>query len=137
MKQLEGEAQVWRERIDRTPRWGQELSVMSRDYDILRTKYQSILSRKVEAEIARDLEARARSGMFHVLSSAGVPLAPFKPDRRSGLVLALLAALSAGTLAGVFRELQDSSLRRADQAQKVAGPVLAVVPQIRIKGESR
>jgi succinoglycan biosynthesis transport protein ExoP len=38
MATLDRELQVYRERLDRTPRWAQELSVMNRDYELLRTK---------------------------------------------------------------------------------------------------
>lgn len=127
---LERELQVYRERLDRTPRWAQELSVMNRDYELLRTKYQSLLSRKVEAEVARELEAKARASMFHVLSPAAEPSAPYKPDRSSGLLLAFLAALAAAVLAGVFLELQDDSVRDAEAARAISVPVLALVPRL-------
>lgn len=127
---LEHELTVYRERLDRTPRWGQELSVMSRDYDLLRTKYQSLLSRKVEAEVGRELEARARASMFHVLSPAVEPRQAFKPDRSSGLLLAFLAALCAAALVGVFLELQDDSVRDAEAARAMSMPVLALVPRL-------
>jgi succinoglycan biosynthesis transport protein ExoP len=135
MATLERELQVYRERLDRTPRWAQELSVTNRDYELLRTKYQSLLSRKVEAEVARDMEAKARASMFHVLSPAAQPRAPFKPDRASGLLLAILAALAAAALTGVFLELQDDSVRDAEAARDISVPVLALVP--RIPGEER
>lgn len=135
MATLDRELQVYRERLDRTPRWAQELSVMNRDYELLRTKYQSLLSRKVEAEVARDLEAKARASMFHVLSPAVRPLAPFKPDRATGLLLAFLAALAAAALTGVFLELQDDSVRDAEAARDISVPVLALVP--RLPGEER
>ncbi len=121
---------MYRQRLDNTPKWGQELSVLNRDYEMMRTKYQSLLSRKVEAEVARDLEARARTGMFTVISSASPPTAPIKPDRVAGMALALIAALGLGALAAVFRELQDDSLRRVEHARELSMPVLAVVPTI-------
>ncbi|MBI5542788.1 MAG: chain-length determining protein [Deltaproteobacteria bacterium] len=135
MATLEKEAQLYRDRLDRTPRWAQGLSDLNRDYDILREKYQSLVSRKVEAEVARELEARARATMFHVLSPAVAPSAPFKPDKPTGLLLVLLAAMAAGVLAGVFRELQDDSMRGLEQARELKVPVLAMVP--RIPGGSR
>src|SRR5690606_18687149 len=41
------------ERIDRTPAVGARLSAIDRDYDAIREKYQTLLSRRVEAELAR------------------------------------------------------------------------------------
>ena len=135
MRSMDGELQIYRERLDRTPRWGQALSVLNRDYDLFRTKYQSLLSRKVEAEVARDLEVKARASMFRVLSPAAPPIAPFKPDRVAGLLLALLTALAAAALIGLFRELQDDSMRDAEAAREISMPVLALVPRIPSGGE--
>jgi len=120
----------YRERIDRTPRWAQELTVFERDYELLRGKYQSLLSRKIEAEVARDLEEKAGTSTFHVLSEATVPSAPYKPDRPAGVLLSLLVALAAGLLAGVFRELHDDSVRHAEHARELSMQVLAQVPRI-------
>lgn len=130
LKRLEADAAMYRQRLDNTPKWGQQLSILDRDYEMMRTKYQSLLSRKVEAEVARDLEARARSGMFHVLSAASPPSSPLKPDRVAGMALALIAALGLGMLAAIFKELQDDSLRRIEHARELSVPVLAVVPTI-------
>jgi uncharacterized protein involved in exopolysaccharide biosynthesis len=127
---LEQQGQTYRDRLDQTPRWAEELAVLNRDYELVRTKYQSLLSRKVEAEVSRDLEAKARADLFHVLSAAAVPAAPFKPDRAAGLLLALLLSLGAGALAGLFRELQDQSVRGLEQARALQVPVLAMVPEI-------
>ncbi|HEY3447872.1 MAG TPA: Wzz/FepE/Etk N-terminal domain-containing protein [Myxococcales bacterium] len=128
------EASLYRERLDRTPQWAQQLSEITRDYEILRTKYQSLVSRKVEAEVARELEARARATTFHVLSPAAEPAAPFKPERGTAMLLVLLAAVGLSVLAGVVREMQDDSLRRAEQARELEVPVLALVPRIRSAG---
>ncbi len=65
-----------------------------------------------------------------MLSAAAVPRSPFKPNRVAGFTFAVLAALGLGILAGLFRELQDDSLRRAEQARELAVPLLALVPQV-------
>ncbi len=134
LKALEKEGELYRGRLERMPQWAQQMSVLNRDYELMRTKYQSLLSRKVEAEVAQELEAKARAGMFRTLSPATVPNAPFKPDRVAGLALVFLAALGLGVLVGVFRELQDDSLRRAEHARELAMPLLALVPRIPAAG---
>lgn len=133
---LEKEARFYRSRLDRMPEWGQRLADMNRDYDILRTKYQSLVSRKVEAEVARELEAKGRATMFHVLSAAEPPVAPFKPDRSAAFVLVVLGSLASAVLVGAFREMQDDSLRRAEQARDLSVPVLALVPKIQGGGKA-
>ena len=84
---------MFQKRLDTTPRWAHELGVMNRDYEIARTKYQSVVSRKVEAEIAEELEAKSSKSLFNVISPAGVPNVPARPDRFGGLLITLLVAL--------------------------------------------
>ena len=106
-------------------------SELDRRYDILKTKYQQMLSRKVEAEVAADQELRARSQTFHVLAAAVLPPAPARPDRHAGMMMVTLAALALALLAGVVLELQDDSLREpADAHHALQLPVLAVVPDL-------
>ena len=72
--ELQKQAETYQERLDSTPHWAHELGVMNRDYEIARTKYQSVVSRKVEAEIAQELEAKSAKSLFNVISPAGVPV---------------------------------------------------------------
>ncbi|MBI3185667.1 MAG: chain-length determining protein [Myxococcales bacterium] len=129
--EIRKQAEVYQRRLDRTPRWTHELSVMQRDYEIARTKYQSVVSRRVEAEIAEELERKGASSLFNVVSAAGVPSEPARPDRVAGLGLALVIALAFASLVAVVVELRDESLRDAAQVRKrLPVPVLAVVPRL-------
>ena len=85
---------------------------MKRDYEIARTKYQSVVSRKVEAEIAQELEAKSAKSLFNVISPAGRacrpgPAGPLRrpAHRRSWSPWPL------GVLTGVVLEMRDDSLR--------------------------
>ena len=136
---LEKQAQAFQARIDATPKWAHELGLMTREYDMLRAKYESVRSRKVEAELAQGLEQRGAKDVFQVISPATVPSTAAAPDRMSGLVLALLVALALGVLVGVLAESRDESIRDVDQVkQRLPMPVLAVVPELgTLKGEKR
>lgn len=128
---LQRQAEAYQKRLDRTPRWAHELSVMQRDYEITRAKYQSVVSRKVEAELAQELEAKSARTMFNVISPAGAPVDPAKPDRLGGLILALLLALGLSVLVGVVMEMRDESIRDGHEAkEKLPVQVLAVIPRL-------
>jgi len=131
-------AQAYQKRLDNTPRWAHELGVLQRDYEIARTKYQSVVSRKVEAEIAQELESRSAEKAFNVISPAAAPSAPARPDRLSGLLLCALLALGLGMTVGVVKDLRDDSLRDpAEVRDRLPLPVLAVVPEINGKPTAR
>jgi succinoglycan biosynthesis transport protein ExoP len=138
MKDLQKQAEGYQKRLDNTPRWAHELAVMNRDYEIARTKYQSVVSRKVEAEIAEELEAKSSKSLFNVISPAGVPATPARPDRFGGMLIALLVALGVGVLTGVVLEMRDDSIRDGHELrERLTLPVLAVVPNMQGKTEKR
>jgi uncharacterized protein involved in exopolysaccharide biosynthesis len=135
---LQRQAEVYQKRLDNTPRWAHELGVLNRDYEISRTKYQSVVSRKVEAEIAEELEAKSAKSLFNVISPAGVPNHPARPDRVTGMLIALLVALGLGVLTGVVLEMRDDSIRDGSELrERLPLPVLAVVPNMQGKTEKR
>jgi polysaccharide chain length determinant protein (PEP-CTERM system associated) len=138
IKDLQQQAETYQKRLDNTPRWAHELGVMNRDYEIARTKYQSVVSRRVEAEIAEELEAKSSKSLFNVISPAGVPATPARPDRFGGMLIALLVALGAGVLTGVLIEMRDDSIRDSQELRdRLTLPVLAVVPNMQGKTEKR
>ncbi|GEN11569.1 polysaccharide chain length determinant protein, PEP-CTERM locus subfamily [Myxococcus fulvus] len=135
---LQGKAEAYQARLNNTPKWAHELAVMNRDYEIARTKYQSVVSRKVEAEIAQELEAKSAKSLFNVISPAGVPVTPARPDKLAGMMMVLLVALGLGVLAGAVLEMRDDSLRDGTEVrQRLTLPVLAVVPDMQGKTERR
>jgi polysaccharide biosynthesis transport protein len=96
------------------------------------------VSRKVEAELAEDLEAKSAKSLFNVISPASIPFAPAKPDRMGGLMVALLVALGLGILTGVVLEMRDDSIRDSSEVrERLTLPVLAVVPNMQGKAERR
>ncbi|WNG48229.1 chain-length determining protein [Archangium minus] len=140
-KEIEGlhqQAKGYQERLDRTPQWAHELGVLNRDYEIARAKYQSVVSRRVEAELAQDLEVKSAESLFNVVSPAGVPVAAARPDRMSGLLISFLIALGLGVLVGVVLEMRDDSIRDTQELRdRLPLPVLAVVPNMQGKVEKR
>lgn len=131
---LEREIKLYQQRMERTPQWAHELGVLQRDYEISRAKYQSVLSRKVEAELARELEARAAEDLFHLVSPAGVPVSPARPDRVSGLLIALVLAAGLAVLVALVADARDDTLRSEEEVrERLPLPLLAVVPQVQGK----
>jgi polysaccharide chain length determinant protein (PEP-CTERM system associated) len=138
MRELQKQAEMYQKRLDNTPKWAHELAVMNRDYEIARTKYQSVVSRKVEAEIAEELEAKSSKSLFNVISPAGVPVNAARPDRFGGMLIALLIALGVGVLTAVVLEMRDDSIRDGHELkERLTLPVLAVVPEMQGKTEKR
>jgi len=80
---------------------------MQRDYEVTKTKYQSLMGRKVEAEVAQELEAKNGKALFNVISPAFVPTSPARPDRPTAFFLAFVNSLGLGVLAASPLEQAD------------------------------
>jgi uncharacterized protein involved in exopolysaccharide biosynthesis len=131
LRGLQTESAALQSRLDATPSVAHELAVMQRDYDVLRTKYQALVSRKVEAELSRDLEERSAESLYNVVSPAVLPPAPVKPDRVAGLGVALLLALALSALAGTLADLRDDRLRDGETARRTLPvPLLGAIPHL-------
>jgi len=138
IQELHQKADAYQKRLDQTPKWALALGGLQRDFDIVKTKYDSVVSRKVEAEIAQELEARNAMTMFNVISPAERPMAPAKPDRFGAAMIVLLVALALGLLTAVMLEMRDDSLRDVQEVKgRLPLQVLAVVPRIQGKTEKR
>src|SRR5713101_8164159 len=135
---LQKNVELYQARLERTPRWANDLGVMQRDYEVARTKYQSVVSRRVEAELAQEMEAKGAKSLFNVISPAAVSAAPAKPDRPTGFLIAVLVALGLSVLTAIVLEMRDDSIRNVHQIKdRLALPILAVVPEMSGKAARR
>lgn len=114
-----------------------QLAELDRDADMLKVKVGQLISKKAEAEITAELEAKSAPTEFRVLESASAPAVPGSPNRPQMLLLALLAALALGSAVAVGQELSDRTLRSEGEAVALALPVLATVPRLHRAGTGR
>ena len=95
--------EAYQRRVERLPVREQEMAQLTRDYEMSKDNYKSLLDKKLAASMALDMERRQQSERFIVLDRAQVPKKPIKPKRPllyaggavAGLALALLLGLGA------------------------------------------
>jgi uncharacterized protein involved in exopolysaccharide biosynthesis len=129
-EELSKDLERYQKRLDQTPRWGEALRGLSREYEVLRAKYTTTLARAADASAAEQLLLADASNLFRTVQPAIAPTRPFGPDRLKLLLIALAAALAAGLLAAAAAEYLDSSLRGPEDAASLGAPVLASIPRI-------
>jgi succinoglycan biosynthesis transport protein ExoP len=127
---LRQELEAVQKRLDTAPRLGEQYRVLSRDYETLRGKYASTLSRATDAQAAETLLAADSPTLFRVVQAAVAPSRPAGPNRLNLGLVALAAALGAALLAVAAGEYFDSSLRGPQDASAFGVPVLAAIPRI-------
>ena len=73
-----------------------EYKQLTRDYDVIRARYDKLLERREQAQISGEVEASDAGIGFRIIDPPQVPLAPSAPDRPRMMTLVLLIALGCG-----------------------------------------
>jgi len=116
-------------RLDMTPVREQQLAEVTRSYENSRQYYQSLLQKKLQSELATNLEKRQQGEQFRILDPATLPLKPSQPNRLSIVLVGWLLGLCIGIGALVARELTDGAIRsERDVSAAVKMPVLIHIP---------
>jgi uncharacterized protein involved in exopolysaccharide biosynthesis len=122
-------------RIDNTPIRGIDLSKISRSHDITLKKYQDLLAKGLESELAENMEKKQKGEQFQIIDPANFPVKPFKPNRQRIIFVGLLIGLAAGFGLAFLCETLDRSFKHSDDlAGYVDLPVLATLPAIMTRG---
>jgi len=123
--------EVYQQRVEDTPRREQELMSLNRDYQNIQSTYDSLLNRKLEAEIAVNMERKQKGEQFRILDPAKRPQKPVKPDMRKLFIMVVGAGLAVGAGIIFILEYLDSSFKRPEDIEADLGlPVLCSVPRI-------
>jgi len=118
--------------LQQLPLHEQQLIGLTRDYEISKANYQSLLNKKLAAQMATEMERNQKSERFTVLDSARVPEKPVKPDR---LLLSLAAwplCLLLG-LAGGYAAEWNQNVFLGEWELPSETPILGRVPQIFVR----
>ncbi|MDI6755491.1 MAG: GNVR domain-containing protein [Thermodesulfobacteriota bacterium] len=131
-KELKKQIHHYQTRIEETPKREQELLLLSRDYDLLKTNYQSLMDKKIQSQMAENLERKQQGEQFKILDPARLPEKPIKPDRDRILLIGAFIGLMSGLGLAWFRESLDQSFHsEADLEAHLGLPILAVVPNLK------
>jgi polysaccharide chain length determinant protein (PEP-CTERM system associated) len=95
-------------RVQNLPLREQEMAKEIRDYDISRANYQSLLNKRMDADVAAEMETRQKAERFTVLDVARVPEKPIKPQRELLVAAGCFAGLVLGMLLGFGIEMKSN-----------------------------
>ena len=122
---------IYEFRVEETPKREQELLSLRRDYDNINETYNSLLERKLEAELAVNLEKKQQGEQFRIIDPAKMPKRPSEPDMKKLFMIFIAAGLGIGGGLVFLLEYLDTSFRKADDIESYLGlSVLATVPVV-------
>jgi polysaccharide chain length determinant protein (PEP-CTERM system associated) len=119
-----------RRRIASMPLRSQELTSLTRDYGVLRSRYDQTLSQQNRAERAQDLELAHQGEQFRLQDQAVPPKVPFSPNVPNLLTSGFLFGLVAGLALAAGLEVLDQTIRSEEDfvSRFPALPLLGSIP---------
>ncbi len=121
----------YEEKVYNAPKQEQELERLLPPYEAAKARYQTLLSRLEDAQLAESLERREGSDPFRIVDPAVAAKQPTAPDRWRLLVAGLILSLGLAVAAVLLAERLDSSFHTLDELRSLTRvPVLVSVPNI-------
>jgi hypothetical protein len=129
INQINQQIRDYRLRIERTPQREEQLLSIKRDYGNIQNAYNSLLSRKVEADQAINMQKKSKGEQFRVVDYAKLPEKPVSPKMMLLFMLFTAAGLGTGGAIVFVREFFDHSVRKPEALQaRLSLPVLMIMP---------
>lgn len=138
IREIEKKMIVYQTRVEDTPKRELELQSLKRDYNNIRDVFNSLLDRKLEAELSVNMEKKQKGEQFRILDHARLPEKPISPDVKKFFMLSVVAGLGLGAGMIFLLEFFDTSLRRDEQIEKELGlTILASIPLLQVPNDKK
>jgi len=129
IEKTHAQIESYESKVEDTPKREQELLSLKRDYDNLQELYNSLLGRKLEAEIAVSMERKQKGEQFRVIDAAKIPNRPVAPDVKKIILFTFVIGLGLGGGLAFLKENMDSSFKTPDDIEDdLQIPVLVTLP---------
>ena len=135
---FEKKAEVFRERIRKTPQVEELYLVLMNRRISLQNKYNELIQKHQTARIAQELERDQKGERFTLVEPPRLPERADKPNRIAIFLIGFILAGGAGVGFVAIREFMDNSVRTAESLSALTGvPVLAGIPKIVTRKEQQ
>lgn len=122
IKRLEQQVDLYQSRLNSTPEREQQAAAVTRDYDQSRTYYETLLSKKLQSEMATNLEKRRQGEQFRVIDPPSLPSRAYWPNRLALSLGGLAVGLVLGVAIGVLLDLIRPRIYDTGELVQLLGP---------------
>jgi polysaccharide chain length determinant protein (PEP-CTERM system associated) len=131
---LPAEIASYQARVNQAPIIEQQLAPLEQAYEVEKAQHQRLAERYQAALIAENLETRRAGGQFAVLSPAGLPSMPSRPNVPRVFAFSVFVGAILGAALAFLREYLDKTVHDARTLQhEYDQVVLAEIPHLRRK----
>lgn len=124
--------------LSAAPRVERELGALNRDLSQLQDQLSTIITSRVEAEMASVLESRQQQERFEILETAIPPEFPVSASRKKLAIAGALASLVGGIALAFVLEILNPAIRSAAQLeQELDITPVVTIPVVRLRHERR
>jgi polysaccharide chain length determinant protein (PEP-CTERM system associated) len=129
---------VYQDRLNIAPSLEQELEVLARAHEILKTRYTNLQNKRFQSQMTANVETSHKYESYRILDEPNFPTKPAFPNRIQIILIGLGVSLVLGVGAALGREFLDSTLSSEAEASSVLNlPILVSVPDVQEPRHSR
>jgi polysaccharide chain length determinant protein (PEP-CTERM system associated) len=127
---IEARMKLYQQRVENTPKRELELQSLKRDYSNIQNVFNSLLDRKLEAELSVNMEKKQKGEQFRILDHARLPEKPITPNVKLLFLFSIASGFGIGGGIVFLREIFGLSIiRREEQIERELGlTILATIP---------
>ena len=138
IKRLEAQIDMHQTRLNLTPVREQQLAAITRDHEQSRTNYESLLNKKMQSEMATNLEKRQEGEQFRIIDPPNFPQRPYYPDRFKFSLFGLIAGIVLAAGIAGFVEMNDPCINSEEDLLTVTPiPILVAIPALQSAADQR
>ncbi len=120
IRRLEEQIEQYQGRLNASPVREQESASITRDYDQSRSYYESLLAKKLQSEMATNLEKRREGEQFRMIDPPNLPEKPYYPNRLGFSLTGLGIGLAIGLGVVLLREIATPRIYQEDELSEFA-----------------
>lgn len=135
---LKAQIRQYEARLNLTPMREQQLADVVRDYNLSKKNYEELMQKKLDSELATNMEKRQQGEQFRVLDPPSLPEKPSSPNRMQISLIGGLLGLGLAAGLAFLTDMRDQTLRTEKEIRKVLElPVVIGIPEIRTDSEAQ
>ena len=117
-----------RQMVDTIPEVEAQLTRLNRDYDVMKTQYEALLSRLESARLTENAEQNRNDLKFQIIEPPAIPIQPSSPNRMIFLAIVLVMAIGGGAVLALFLHQINPVFSSKEALREVLGyPVLGAL----------